>query len=187
MDMEHKMKTKRKKIVVGVSGPFDPIHVGHIEYLQKARKLGDELIVLLNNDNWLVAKKGYCFMPEKDRKKIVEALACVDYVRISKHKPGTIDWSSIEGLIAVRPDIFANGGERKKGNTPETEYCKANGIKMIFGVGRKLRSSSDLVKQATKHYMETDQEGLRQNYEKTGYGTEGFMEMNKKIKIKKGK
>jgi cytidyltransferase-like protein len=53
---------KNKQIVVAVSGGFDPIYVGHIRLLQAAKKLGDKLVVILNNDNWLKKKKGYVFI-----------------------------------------------------------------------------------------------------------------------------
>jgi len=69
---------KRKKKVVAVSGGFDPLHIGHIRLFQEAKKLGDELVVILNNDHWLRKKKGSEFMIEEERKEIIEALACVE-------------------------------------------------------------------------------------------------------------
>lgn len=63
------MKRKRKKIVVAVSGGFDPIHIGHIQLFEEAKKLGDELVIILNNDNWLKKKKGYFFYSPKGKKK----------------------------------------------------------------------------------------------------------------------
>ena len=70
-----------------MSGGFDPIHVGHVRMFQEAKKLGDELVVILNNDNWLKKKKGYAFMPEEERKEVIEGLRPVDRVIISGHKP----------------------------------------------------------------------------------------------------
>jgi D-beta-D-heptose 7-phosphate kinase/D-beta-D-heptose 1-phosphate adenosyltransferase len=144
---------KKKKIVM-VSGGFDPIHIGHIRYMQEAKKLGDKLIVVINNDNWLKLKKGYVFMPEKERKEIIEALRCVDKVVLTGHKKNTKDISVCEELRKIKPYIFANGGDRKPDGdpVPEVLVCKELGIKMVYNVGHggKVRSSSLLVKQAQK-------------------------------------
>ncbi|KKL27629.1 hypothetical protein LCGC14_2383250, partial [marine sediment metagenome] len=80
------MADKEKPIVVTVSGGFDPLHIGHVRMFQEARKLGDRLVVILNNDNWLQKKKGRTFMSEQERKEILEALACVDEVVITDHR-----------------------------------------------------------------------------------------------------
>ncbi|MFH1769299.1 MAG: adenylyltransferase/cytidyltransferase family protein [Parcubacteria group bacterium] len=138
---------KKKKIVVAVSGGFDPVHIGHIDLFRKAKALGDELVVLLNNDNWLISKKGFYFMNQKDRKAILEAIQYVDRVRISGHKPRTRDWSSNDGIRAIKPDIFAQGGDRKHKNTAETDTCKEFGVKMVYGVGKKIRSSTAYLKE----------------------------------------
>lgn len=135
------MSSKR---VVAVSGGFDPIHVGHIRYIQEAKKFGDELVVILNNDNWLKTKKGFVFMPEKERKEIIEAIAGVDRVVLTEHEPGTTDLSVCNALRAVRPDVFGNGGDRFSDNIPEAIVCKELGIETVFNVGRggKVQSSS---------------------------------------------
>ena len=65
------------KKIIAVSGGFDPIHVGHVRMIQEAASLGDELVVILNNDHWLMKKKGYVFMPQDQRKEIIEAIAGV--------------------------------------------------------------------------------------------------------------
>lgn len=131
---------------VAVSGGFDPIHVGHLRLFKNAKKLGDKLVVILNNDNWITAKKGYNFMSENDRKEIIEAFDCVDEVVISYHDEHPRDMSVCAELEALEPDIFANGGDRKSGNVPEIQLCKDLGIEVIFGVGgSKIRSSSTLV------------------------------------------
>ncbi|MEK7122264.1 MAG: adenylyltransferase/cytidyltransferase family protein, partial [Patescibacteria group bacterium] len=72
-----------KKTVVAVSGGFDPIHIGHVRMIQEARALGDELVVIINNDNWLRTKKGYVFMPQEQRKEIIEHIKGVDRVVIT--------------------------------------------------------------------------------------------------------
>ncbi len=140
---------KNKKIVVAVSGGFDPIHVGHIDLLREAKELGDELVVILNNDNWLQFKKGHVFMSEQERKEILEAIKYVDRVVLTKHEPDTKDISICRGLEEIKPDIFANGGDRKPDGdpVPEVEVCKNLGIKMVYNVGQrgKIQSSSWLV------------------------------------------
>ena len=143
------MKTrKRKPIVVAVSGGIDPIHVGHIRLFQSAKKLGDKLIVILNNDNWLHAKKGRVFMPQKERKEVIEALRSVDMVMITKHPKNPKDMSVCRELREIRPHIFANGGDRTVKNIPEVSTCRKIGCRMVFNVGKggKVQSSSWLLK-----------------------------------------
>lgn len=142
-------KRKNKKGVVMISGGFDPIHIGHVRYMQDAKKLGKKLVVVINNDNWLELKKGRHFMPEQERKEIIEALECVDEVILSFHKKGTSDMSVCEEIKKIRPEIFANGGDRFADNIPEFQVCSKLGIKMVFNVGEggKVRSSSELLKE----------------------------------------
>ncbi|MFH1714297.1 MAG: adenylyltransferase/cytidyltransferase family protein [Candidatus Nealsonbacteria bacterium] len=147
------MKNKKKKIVVAVSGGFDPVHAGHIRLFKKARELGDKLVVILNNDNWLNKKKGYCFIPQKERKEIIEALRWVDRVVITSHGSAPKDISVCRELRKIKPDIFANGGDRTKKNIPEVALCKKINCKMIFnvGIGGKIQSSSWLVKKVLEN------------------------------------
>ena len=143
-----KVKSKSKKKLVMVSGGFDPVHIGHVRMFNEAKALGDELVVVINNDNWLKFKKGFTFMSELDRKEIIEAFDAVDKVLLTSHEEATDDISVCKELEQIRPDIFANGGDRKAGNIPEYDLCEKLGIKMVFNVGEggKVRSSSDLVK-----------------------------------------
>lgn len=139
---------QQKKRVV-VSGGFDPLHVGHVRLIKQARELGDYLTVILNNDNWLLNKKGYVFMKEKEREEILRALSCVDDVVMSSHERGEGDQSVSKELEQLKPDIFANGGDRRDTqDIPEADTCEKYGIEMIFNVGEggKLQSSSWLVK-----------------------------------------
>lgn len=140
------MKNK-KEIIVAVSGGFDPIHIGHIRMFKEARALGDKLVVILNNDNWLKKKKGYAFMPQKERKEIIENIKWVDGVVLTGHKPNPQDMSVANDLKKLKPNIFANGGDRKVGNTPEGPVCEKYNIKMVFNIGRggKIQSSSWLL------------------------------------------
>ena len=126
--------------VVLVTGGFDPLHSGHIAYFKAARELGDHLVVGINSDAWLTRKKGKPFMDEADRVRIVDALGIVDEAFLSIDT----DKSVCASLDAIKPDIFANGGDRSTGEVPESVVCKKHGIEMIDGLGDKIRSSSDL-------------------------------------------
>ena len=144
--------------IVAVSGGFDPIHIGHIELLKEAEALGDKLVVIINNDNWLKKKKGIVFMNESERKAILEAVRYVDEVLVTGHPENPTDMSVCKELEKLKPDIFANGGDRDKkdaGNpssslNPEQALCQRLKIEMVFNVGKsgKIQSSSELVKKA---------------------------------------
>jgi len=125
---------------VVVSGYFDPVHVGHLEYLKLAKDLGDKLIVIVNNNKQCVLKKGKPFMDESDRLEIVKSLKMVDDVFLSVDN----DKSVCKSLEILKPDIFANGGDRNTNEVPESIICKKYNIRMIDGLGNKIRSSSDL-------------------------------------------
>lgn len=158
--MKNRLNKNKKEIVVMISGGFDPIHIGHIRYMQEAKKLGDKLIVVINNDNWLRAKKGREFMPEKERKEIIEAIKGVDEVIISHHPKNPKDMSVARELSLIRPHIFANGGDRNEKDSKdprsslykERKIHKKYGIQMVYNVGRggKIRSSSDLLNSYVK-------------------------------------
>ncbi|MFH1401619.1 MAG: adenylyltransferase/cytidyltransferase family protein [Parcubacteria group bacterium] len=150
------MKRKNKKIIVATSGGFDPVHIGHTRLFQEAKSLGDELVVILNNDNWLKQKKGFVFMSEKERKEIIEAFKPVDRVIVTRHYSNTKDMSICAELADLKPNIFAKGGDRDKKDAdnkssslnPEQALCQRLGIKIVFNVGRggKIQSSSWLTK-----------------------------------------
>tara|TARA_Y100000310_G_C20578076_1_gene761485 strand:- start:300 stop:719 length:420 start_codon:yes stop_codon:yes gene_type:complete len=132
------------KIVV-VSGYFDPLHVGHIEYLEKAKLLGDELVVIVNNDVQAKIKKGKAFMREEDRLKIIESLRCVDSSLLSVDENKTV-CKSLKKIKKAYPNdkvVFANGGDRKEKEIPEAAVCRKLDIKMVDGLGEKIRSSSE--------------------------------------------
>ena len=140
-------KSGKKEIVVAVSGGFDPIHIGHVRLFSEAKKLGHKLVVILNNDHWLKKKKGYVFMPQKERKEVLEGLKAVDKVVLTAHGPNPEDMSVCRELKKLKPHIFANGGDRKKTNVPEVAVCLKIGCRMVFGVGKggKIQSSSWLI------------------------------------------
>ena len=147
--VENKVK---KNITVAVSGGFDPLHSGHVRLFQKAKQLGDILIVILNNDNWLYKKKKFVFMSQKERKEIIEAIMGVDKVIFSTHTKNSKDMSVCKDLKKLKPNIFANGGDRIRKNIPEIAVCKSIGCKMVFNVGRggKIQSSSWLLSKYLK-------------------------------------
>ena len=137
-----------------VSGGFDPLHVGHIELFNRARKKGDSLIVILNSDSFLKEKKGKVFMPFEERKIILESLRVVDLVVRSIDVDNTV-CKTLEELANLRillPNgepweklYFCNGGDRTNGtNTPEHTTCERLGIESIYGLGDKIQSSSSL-------------------------------------------
>src|SRR3989344_4270805 len=138
------MEEKRKPVVVAISGYLDPVHVGHLELIQKAKALGDKLIVIVNNTEQAIMKKGFEFMPFSERLKIIKEIKGVDDVFPSIDTDRTV----CKSLAALKPDIFANGGDRHQGEIPEVAICRKLGIKMIDGLGDKIQSSSDLVKKA---------------------------------------
>ncbi len=139
-------KAAKKEVWVAVSGGFDPIHIGHINLFESAKKLGDKLVVILNNDNWLIKKKGYVFMPEKERKKLLEAMRVVDKVVLTEH-PKDPSYRHIGfTLRKVKPDIFCNGGDKGITNEFEVAACKEVGCRMVARVGGgKVQSSSWLI------------------------------------------
>lgn len=146
------MTKNNKQIIVSVSGGFDPIHIGHVRMFKEAKKFGDKLIVILNNDNWLKKKKKHIFMHQDERKEILEAIEEVDEVVLTHHLRNPKDMSVGKELLKMKPDIFANGGDKTPTNIPETPICKKIGCEMIFGVGQggKVQSSSWLLAKYVK-------------------------------------
>ena len=139
---EKNLEEKFLKSVVVASGYFDPIHVGHIEYLELAKTMGDKLVVIVNNDWQAALKKGKSFMKETDRLKIVSSLKCVDEVFLSIDKDKTV----CKSLEIINPDIFAKGGDRFSDEIPESKICEKLNIDIIDGLGEKIRSSSLIIK-----------------------------------------
>jgi len=133
--------------VVLVTGGFDPLHKGHIEYFKEAKKLGDKLIVGVNSDEWLTRKKGRPFMPFEDRCAIIKELSIVDKVigfddSDDSACQAIFHTLSTHGNIKV---IFANGGDRTNTTTPEyATYGDMSNVEFAFGVGgtNKMNSSS---------------------------------------------
>ena len=143
----------KKQTIVINSGYFDPLHKGHIECMNLSKKLGDKLVIILNNDHQCVLKKGKPFMFQEERKDILESLKPVDEVFISIDK----DKSQCESLRYMAKKyincnlIFAKGGDRFSDEIPEAKVCKELGIKMVDGLGEKMQSSSWLVEESRKN------------------------------------
>lgn len=135
---------KKDKKVVMTSGYFDPLHHGHVELFKLSKKLGDCLIVVINNDNQTMQKKGYVFMPAEEKAKIIIELECVDEVFISIDE----DQTQCKTLEFLKPHIFAKGGDRYAYEIPETLICRMHGIEIIDRVGAKVQSSSELVRKS---------------------------------------
>jgi cytidyltransferase-like protein len=132
--------------IVCTSGGFDPLHPGHATCIVESRRLGDSLVVVVNGDAFLRAKKGRPFQDLATRCQIVACLRGVDFV-IPFEIEG--DPTVREALRAIRPHVFTKGGDRVDGHTiPEWEVCEAHGIRIETGVGlKKDWSSSDFLRE----------------------------------------
>jgi cytidyltransferase-like protein len=140
-----KIMRENKNYVV-VSGGFDPLHSGHIALFKNASEYG-KVIAIVNNDNFLLRKKKYIFMPTLERLEVVSSNQFISEAIISIDQDNTVS-STIQKLIDDGYSIkyFANGGDRKTSfDIPESQVCKKNNIELIFGIGGgKTQSSSDL-------------------------------------------
>jgi cytidyltransferase-like protein len=140
-----------KKVVVATGGCFDPLHQGHIRLFKEAKKLGDELVIMLNSDEQVKMKKGVSFYPtQEERKEILESVKYIDKVIIDPGKDVTCE----DALRLVKPNILAKGGDRVAGAMPEIELkvCKELGVEIIYNVGgEKVQSSSWLLKRAKEN------------------------------------
>ena len=133
-----------------VSGGFDPVHIGHIELFEKAKGMADDLLVIVNDDAFLERKKGKPFMPLAERLKVVESLKPVTMVVESSDEDDTVcntlQWIRALYKSKYKHMMFCNGGDRTgKGETPEHITCEQIGIKPVYGLGKKIQSSSSLL------------------------------------------
>ena len=153
------------KTMVIASGFFDPLHIGHVEYLEEANELGDRLLVIVSRDKHAILKKGYVFMPELERIQIIGALRCVDQCFFSIDDDITIrETLKVVHRLSI-PEytnfIFAKGGDRTADEIPEAEVCKELGIKIVDGLGAKIQSSSDLISNLAKNQTDLPPEMAR--------------------------
>ena len=131
-----------------VSGYFNPIHKGHIEYFQKAKTNGDELFVIVNNDFQRALKGSKVFQDELERLFIVENIGLVDKCIISIDRDRTVieTIKKIHSLYGFQFDLaFANGGDQNNDTIPERKICEELGIELLDGLGGKIQSSSWLL------------------------------------------
>jgi cytidyltransferase-like protein len=137
---------KKKGIIV--SGYFNPIHKGHIEYFNNAKALADELFVIVNSDAQREVKGSKEFQKEEERLFIVQNIKAVDKAMISVDKDRTV-CASIRALFETYSEAyqlgFANGGDQDNNSIPEAPICKELGIRLIDGLGSKIQSSSWLL------------------------------------------
>lgn len=138
-----------KKKAIIVSGYFNPIHKGHLEYFNNAKAHADELFVIVNSDFQRGLKGSKEFQQEEERKFIVENIKAVDKVMISIDKDRTV-CASINHLFEKYSEEyklgFANGGDQNNNSIPEAPICNKLGIELIDGLGEKIQSSSWLLK-----------------------------------------
>jgi D-beta-D-heptose 7-phosphate kinase/D-beta-D-heptose 1-phosphate adenosyltransferase len=139
------------KTLVIASGYFNPVHKGHIDYLTQSKELGDKLFVIVNNDTQREMKGSKEFMNEDERKLIIETLKPVDWAIVSIDKNNRQVDKSIEMIHMLYKDefqnfIFTNGGDQTEQTIIESDICRKLGIKMAFGLGEKIQSSSWLLK-----------------------------------------
>ena len=138
--------------IVVVSGYFNPLHAGHLQYFEGARKLGSKLIVIVNNDQQQILKKNRIIMRENERLRIARALRIVDEAVLAIDHDQSV-CQTLEKIAAANKGktiIFANGGDRdSRTNIPETEICDRLGIEVRFGVGgtEKVNSSTDIMRE----------------------------------------
>ncbi len=160
------------KTIVIVSGYFAPLGSHHIEFFEAAKRLGDELWVIVNNDIQLLNKKSFVIQPEEERRKIVASLAVVDKAWISEdteeHVAKSIEshiratrnyYDIVDDIHSLGPQtnrfIFANGGDRKEPNKTEQLICDRYLIHQLFNVGPpKTQSSSDVIERVVRWYKE---------------------------------
>ena len=148
LEFKTTMGDRKEKIII-VSGYFNPLHKGHIEYFKKAKSHGDKLFVIVNNDNQRALKGSKIFMSQDERKLIVSELRLVDRAFISIDEDKTVS-KTLKNLFSKFSNdynlIFANGGDQNNYDIPEKSICEELGIKLIDGLGEKIQSSSWLLK-----------------------------------------
>ena len=132
-----------------VSGYFNPLHKGHIEYFHMAKAQGDLLFVIVNNDQQRVLKASKEFMLEAERVLILKELAVTDKVFLSVDKDRTV-CATLEKINKEYGKsfqlYFANGGDQNNISSPEAPVCEKLGILLLDGLGDKIQSSSRLLK-----------------------------------------
>ena len=149
MQEQQEINMSKKRTAVVVSGYFNPVHKGHLELFEQAKQLGDLLIVIVNSDHQRGLKGSKEFMDEEERLRMVEALKPVDFALISVDEDRTQCqtlkevWAMFGRAFNI---IFANGGDQTNTSIPEAETCEFLNINLVDGLGKKVQSSSWLLK-----------------------------------------
>lgn len=134
---------------IAISGGFDPIHSGHVDYIKDAAGFG-KVVVILNSDEWLIRKKGYAFMKFAERKTILESMFHVHLVIAAQDGDDTVCITL--NMLKDTIKYFGKGGDRWQSNTPEAKLCEKHEINIIYGLGGfKTQSSSELVRNVQKN------------------------------------
>ena len=141
-----------------VSGYFNPLHVGHLDYMEAAKELADKLIVIVNSDFQVTLKGSTPFMREEDRIRIIKSLKTVDKVYLSTDRDTsvveTLKYLVVQNQACGRNEfLFCNGGDRSGTNTPEERLCRGNSHQLtsVYNVGgNKTQSSSYLISKAAE-------------------------------------
>lgn len=137
-----------KKRAIIVSGYFNPIHKGHLEYINNAKAIADELFVIVNSDHQRELKGSKAFQSEEERLLIIENIKAVDKAFISIDEDRTV-CKTIEMIhreFSKEYELgFANGGDQNNDTIPERPICENLEIKLIDGLGDKIQSSSWLL------------------------------------------
>lgn len=143
------LKKEGKKIVF-TNGCFDILHIGHVRYLEKAKKLGDILIVGVNSDESvrILKGKGRPIMPEEERAEILDALECVDYVVIFYEiNPENL-------IVQLKPDIHVKGGDYAMDEIPESKLVESFGGKTVILKEIEGKSTTNIIRRMLKLYGE---------------------------------
>jgi cytidyltransferase-like protein len=142
------MEENKKEKAIIVSGYFNPLHKGHLEYFERSKKLGDKLFIIVNNDNQRLLKGSKEFMLEDERMLIIESLSISDFTLLSIDQDKTVR-NTLEFIYNKYNNkyqfYFANGGDQLIDNIPELKICQSLGINLIDGLGKKIQSSSWLL------------------------------------------
>jgi cytidyltransferase-like protein len=138
-----------EKTLIIVSGYFNPVHKGHIEYLTRSKELGDFLYVIVNNDYQRELKGSKPFMMADERKLIIESLKVVDRAMVAVDTEKTVN-ESIKFIMneigsQFNKILFANGGDQNRNTVGEAKLCEELGIELADGLGDKIQSSSWLL------------------------------------------
>jgi D-beta-D-heptose 7-phosphate kinase/D-beta-D-heptose 1-phosphate adenosyltransferase len=144
------MKSYQDDVLVIISGYFNPLHKGHLEYMQNAKKLGDALYVIVNNDMQRELKGSKEFMDEDERLLILQSIKYVDKAFLSMDTDYSVR-ETVRFIVETYGHdfgkiIFANGGDQNNDTIKEKELCEQLGVTLIDGLGNKIQSSSWLLK-----------------------------------------